>query len=234
MTLDSDAQHYRYKVLETTIPFRNAPLERPVKPSPFMHRSARIASPQPDRSRGIVLFVALLVMVALSIAGVALMRSTDAAIAVTGNLVLKQAASLAGGSRRRAGGACDLGGGASAGPHPALPRRRISTRACAATRAAAWSRTASFRRFPISSGTSPGARATGLATGLIANDDAGNRSCYVIERMCLAPGPAIRSNCNLATGALGADPGTEHYVGLTRPGDAYYRVTVRSRVRGTR
>ena len=24
MTLDSDAQHYRYKVLETTIPFRNA------------------------------------------------------------------------------------------------------------------------------------------------------------------------------------------------------------------
>jgi Tfp pilus assembly protein PilX len=35
------------------------------------------------RSRGIVLFVALLVMVALSIAGVALMRSTDAATAVT-------------------------------------------------------------------------------------------------------------------------------------------------------
>ena len=24
MTLDSDEQHYRYKVLETTIPFRNA------------------------------------------------------------------------------------------------------------------------------------------------------------------------------------------------------------------
>jgi hypothetical protein len=24
MTLDADAQHYRYKVLETTIPFRNA------------------------------------------------------------------------------------------------------------------------------------------------------------------------------------------------------------------
>ena len=42
-----------------------------------------------------MLFVALLVMVALSIAGVALLRSTDAATAVTGNLVLKQAASLA-------------------------------------------------------------------------------------------------------------------------------------------
>jgi hypothetical protein len=37
----------------------------------------------------------------------------------------------------------------------------------------------------------------------------------------------LRSNCNLATGALGADPGTQHYVGLIRPGDAFYRVTVR-------
>jgi hypothetical protein len=72
-----------------------------------------------------------------------------------------------------------------------------------------------------------GCSGPGLANGLIANDDAGNRSCYVIERMCLNPGPAIRANCNLATGAFGADPGTEHYVGLTRPGDAFYRVTVR-------
>ena len=58
-------------------------------------QQAGIASLSLHRSRGIVLFVALLVMVALSIAGVALMRSTDAATAVTGNLVLKQAASLA-------------------------------------------------------------------------------------------------------------------------------------------
>ena len=43
--------------------------------------------------RGIVLFIALLVMVGLAIAGVALMRSTDTATTVTGNLVLKQAAS---------------------------------------------------------------------------------------------------------------------------------------------
>ena len=26
---------------------------------------------------------------------------------------------------------------------------------------------------------------------------------------------------------FGADPGTQHYVGLVRPGDAFYRVTVR-------
>jgi len=58
----------------------------------------RLAGASPrhlHHERGIVLFVALLVMVGLSIAGVALLRSTDAATAVTGNLVLKQAASLA-------------------------------------------------------------------------------------------------------------------------------------------
>jgi hypothetical protein len=65
--------------------------------------------------------------------------------------------------------------------------------------------------------SSNGCSGAGLASGLIANDDAGNRSCYVIERMCLAPGPAMRSNCNLATGALGADPGTQHYIGLKVP-----------------
>ena len=74
---------------------------------------------------------------------------------------------------------------------------------------------------------SNGCSGPGIASGLVANDDAGNRSCYVIERMCLNPGAAVSSNCNLATGAFGADPGTEHYVGLIRPGDAFYRVTVR-------
>jgi hypothetical protein len=173
-----------------------------------------------------VLFVALLVMVALSIAGVALMRSTDAATAVTGNLVLKQAASLAVdrgieravkpcGRRRRSSTA------------RSTRRRRISTRASAAAQGGCMAANTDRAEDPDLLLGANGCSASGLASGLIANDDAGNRSCYVIERMCLAPGAAIRSNCNLATGALGADPGTEHYIGLIRPGDAYYRVTVR-------
>jgi hypothetical protein len=165
-------------------------------------------------------------MVALSIAGVALMRSTDAATAVTGNLVLKQAASLA------------VDRGIERAIHavwedtPMLDR----TQHAAAQNFYACIRGAAGGCMPANSVVPKipdlllsvnGCSGTGLATGLIANDDAGNRSCYVVERMCLAPGPAIRSNCNLATGALGADPGTQHYIGLIRPGDAYYRVTVR-------
>src|SRR5262249_25467173 len=67
----------------------------------------------------------------------------------------------------------------------------------------------------------------GLSSTLLPADAAGNKSYYVIERMCLAAGAAVGNNCNLSTGAFGADPGTEHYQGLIRPGDAYYRVTIR-------
>ena len=58
--------------------------------------SARIRAPHvPHRQRGVVLFIALLVMVALSLAGIALIRSADTATIVAGNLAFKQAAASA-------------------------------------------------------------------------------------------------------------------------------------------
>jgi hypothetical protein len=56
----------------------------------------------------------------------------------------------------------------------------------------------------------------------------------MVERMCLNSGLPLAPNCNLSSAAFGADPGTEHYFGLIRPGDAYYRITIRSRARATR
>ena len=67
----------------------------------------------------------------------------------------------------------------------------------------------------------------GLNAGLVPEDAAGNKSYYMIERMCSGPGAEFASTCNLSTGALGADAGTQHYEGLKRIGGAYYRVTVR-------
>jgi type IV pilus assembly protein PilX len=184
------------------------------------------AVPRRRDQRGIVLFVALLVMVGLAIASVALLRSTDAATTVTGNLVLKQAASSA------------VDRGVERAVHalwetvPSLDRTqhapaqnfyaclRGSLGGCMAANSV-------VPKIPDLLLSSDGCSAAALASGLVANDDAGNRSCYVIERMCLNAGPAIAANCNLASGAFGADPGTEHYVGLIRPGDAFYRVTVR-------
>src|SRR5256714_7192687 len=48
----------------------------------------------PLRQRGIVLFVALIVMVALSLAAIALIRSVDTTTTVIGNLAFRQASIL--------------------------------------------------------------------------------------------------------------------------------------------
>jgi hypothetical protein len=195
--------------------------------SPLIRRRQAGASPRhPHRERGIVLFVALLVMVGLSIAGIALLRSTDALTAVTGNLVLKQAASLAvdRGIERAVHALWEDAPGLDRTQHAPAQNFFACIRGTAGGCMPANTVVPNIPDLLLSANGCSGA---GLAPGLIATDDAGNRSCYVIERMCLAPGPAIRSNCNLATGARGADPGTQHYVGLIRPGDAFYRVTVR-------
>jgi len=176
--------------------------------------------------RGLVLFIALLVMVGLAIAGVALMRSTDTATTVTGNLVLKQAASSAvdRGVERAINALWEAVPTLDRTQHAPTQNFYACIRGAAGGCMAANS---VVPKIPDLLTNANGCSGPGLAAGLIANDDAGNRSCYVIERMCLSPGAAIASNCNLALGAFGADPGTEHYVGLIRPGDSFYRVTVR-------
>jgi len=61
---------------------------RPAAPTRSLARRAKVAQ------RGVVLFIALIVMVALSLAGIALVRSVDTATAVVGNLAFSQASIL--------------------------------------------------------------------------------------------------------------------------------------------
>ena len=58
-------------------------------------RKARSHASGRAEQRGVVLFIALIVMVAMSLAGIALIRSTDTAGIVAGNLAFKQAATNA-------------------------------------------------------------------------------------------------------------------------------------------
>jgi Tfp pilus assembly protein PilX len=55
---------------------------------------APVRAPLRAGQRGIVLVIALIVMVALSLAGIALMRSVDTSTAVVGNLAFTQASTL--------------------------------------------------------------------------------------------------------------------------------------------
>src|SRR5438876_4723947 len=58
------------------------------------HLGVRRAPMRISRQRGVVLFIALIVMVAMSLAAIALMRSVDTTSAVIGNLAFRQASIL--------------------------------------------------------------------------------------------------------------------------------------------
>jgi hypothetical protein len=175
------------------------------------------------RQRGVVLIIALVVMVALILGGIALIRSTDTATIAGGNLVLQQGAISA--VDRSVEKAVHTLFDTPAIPDKKgdyLPQNYFST--------VQRKPDGSIREIPtmleepFSESAFTGA---GLSASLIPDDDAGHKSYFVIERMCLNPGPATGNNCNLSSSAFGADPGTQHYWGLIRPGDAYYRVTIR-------
>jgi Tfp pilus assembly protein PilX len=62
-----------------------------MNPSSQARRAARGATPRRSQ-QGVVLFISLIVMVAMTLAGIALMRSVDTAVVVAGNMAFKQAA----------------------------------------------------------------------------------------------------------------------------------------------
>jgi Tfp pilus assembly protein PilX len=178
------------------------------------------------RQRGVVVFVALLVMVALALAGIALIRSTDTTTTVSGNLVLKQAATSA--VDRSIEQTIHALWEVSPVPDRTLHNSAQNYYACVrGTAGGCLAPGSAVPKIPDLLNSANGCSGAGLTPGLVANDAAGNKSCFVIERMCLNPGPAAGANCNMSTGSFGADPGTIHYTPLVRPGDAFYRVTVR-------
>jgi Tfp pilus assembly protein PilX len=184
--------------------------------------------------RGIVMFIALLVMVALSLAGIALIRSADTATVVAGNLAFKQAAiSAVDRSFEQAVAALFDPVASPAVPNPVIADKTVDLPAqnyfaCVqAVGGGCLPAGVPIPEIPDVLTTPAKIAAAGLNTGLVPIDAASNKSYYVIERMCANAGAAVGSNCNLSSAALGADAGTQHYEALVRPGDAYYRVTVR-------
>ena len=204
-------------------------------------RKARSHSSRPREQRGVVLFIALIVMVALSLAGIALIRSTDTAGIVAGNLAFKQAAVAAvdRSVEQAVHAIWDAGAPVS---DPTIDHPAQNYYACVQTITGGCIGAGSTNIPQIPDALDPSKftiayfTGKGLATGLVADDSAGNKSYYVIERMCRYPGQPLNAGppppgggnyCNLSSSAFGADPGTQHYESLVRPGGAYYRVTVR-------
>jgi hypothetical protein len=175
------------------------------------------------REHGVVLFIALLVMVALSLAAIALIRSADTATIVAGNLAFKQSAAAS--VDRSVETAVQL----LFDPATSTPLIGNTT-----------VNNSTYNYFACVQADGGGCLPAGspipeipavliTKTGLtpLTPDLSGNTSYYVIERMCDSAGPAVAASCNMSLAGMGAAAGTQHYQALQIAGGTFYRVTVR-------
>jgi len=176
---------------------------------------------------GVVLFVALIIMVAMSLAAVALIRSVDTTSAVIGNLAFRQASVLpANLAVEKAAAALFVDADPAGTVHIAdktadVPAQNYFAKLQPGEDArgvpAALKSEALAKTLMLKLNDQPNQRDESLT----------NRIYYVIERMCIDAGPATKQNCELRAPKL-ATGGTVNEVTLPGPAPLpYYRVTVR-------
>jgi len=168
------------------------------------------------RQQGVVLFIALIVLVAMTLAAIALIRSVDTVNQIAGNLAFKQGATHSG----------DF----------AVETAR--TWLVAQTAGALWSSSPANGYYASTPTVGQGAETswdqydwTGSAVALPA-DAAGNQVSYVIHRLCKITGdPSGAGNSCLSTVITGATPpGSGKGAGKIGPSGTaqfYYRITNR-------
>ncbi len=167
--------------------------------------------------RGVVLFIALIILVAMSLAGIALMRSVDTGTIIAGNLAFRQSTSYVG----------DLGVEAARAwlKDPGLPN--LESTSTANAYCAIWD--------PVNLGNIDGSCA-GTSKEVTSPSafapPAGYTVRYVIHRLCDAAGNPANIKCVKAVGtasaSTGGGKGAAAYgsYALSTPVAAVYRVTV--------
>lgn len=186
-----------------------------------MNRIARVPR---KAQRGVILFVALIVLVAMSLTGIALIRSVDTNVLIAGNLAFRQGATAA----------ADWG---------IESARSFLKTTLAANKAAldgdnpAAAYYATWQTGLDLVGTTTSPFGWSGSSQLVGTDSAGNEVRYVLHRMCEASGATTAANANCvkasgsggATGADGSTKATVSYSALALPSSTvvYYRVTVR-------
>lgn len=181
----------------------------------------RQCAPRPRRAQeGLVLFIALIVLVAMSLAGVALMRSVDTGTVVAGNMAFKQAAIMVAdrGTQEAVKWLTDNSGGTTL-QMTNTSKGYFSSRPPGAE--PDWFRPDSWTESVAVNGGAP--------------DASGNVVRYVIHRMCTQPDAAYNSTapaneCAMyfptGSGTTGGSMavGAPQFIGTPQ---LYYRVTTR-------
>lgn len=146
------------------------------------------------RQQGLVLFIALIALVAMSLAAAALIRSVDSGVLVAGNLAFKQSAIM------------------SAETGIARAYQFINDSGEAALFAPTTGYYANFDGVLLENSASLNAAATWANSILVLQDIAdhsGNETRIILQRMCRNPGAIDQENClvgtgNSAAGSMGA------------------------------
>ncbi len=196
-----------------------------------MKRYAQSSLPMRRRERGVTLFIALIVLVAMTMAAVAMMRSVDTATMVAGNIGFRQSAVNAADQGVQSAYAW-LGANVSG---PTISSDNIAQgyfSSVAAGEAPDWyTNSASWTNVFTLPLTCP-------ATGSTTTDCAGNTVSYVIHRMCPVANCAPNATCggitnvcgqtlsSTAVSGEGVDQSAPNF--FTTPPATHYRVTVRS------
>jgi type IV pilus assembly protein PilX len=182
-----------------------------------------------SRQDGLVLFVALIVLVALALATTAMMRSTGSAQVIAGNLAFQQSAL----------GSSDHGielAVAWLENNKGLSSSTTASACSSGTTVLACNQATygylATRSEPASS-VAIDAWWSGLTKVVtpvnLASDAAGNAVSYLIQRMCNAVGDAASGTCAITPNA--AECGQSHNVNSASTGcdsQVYYRITVKT------
>jgi len=167
--------------------------------------------------RGAILFIALIVLVAMSLAGLALMRGVDTGALIASNLAFRQSATAAGDRGIEAGRAWLL---SSSGASLYTDNPGNAYYSTFQTNVDLVGGDATKTPFDWSTAVDAG------------TDVAGNQVSYVIQRMCELPGDPASVSCLRAAGVSGTSAGSKgaaSYGGyaISAPTGAFYRITVR-------
>ncbi|HEY0586430.1 MAG TPA: PilX N-terminal domain-containing pilus assembly protein [Pseudoduganella sp.] len=157
------------------------------------------------RQEGVALVMALIVLVAMTLAGLAMMRSVDSSALIAGNLAFKQSAAVS----------------ADAGVEAAIAWLNANPTALGNDDGSNGYAASSQDNLDLTGNGTAEAdddldwKNTTLVKQL-AVDSAGNQVSYVIHRMCQTAGALDPGTCSTATGAGTAPQGTES-IGILRP-----------------
>jgi Tfp pilus assembly protein PilX len=175
----------------------------------------------PSRARGAVLFIALIVLVAMTLAGIAIMRSVDTTTLIAGNLAFKQ------GTIQSSDNGVESGFQWLMANRPALANNDLAN--------------GYYSNKPAGSldWNNP---ATWVGAVTVGTDTAGNTVSYLIHRMCNCPNTTYNGTCpggafqlcalDAAAGAVPPPAQGDSFVvgapGFLQDPKPYYRITVRT------